>query len=205
MSCDIMLTLYTWGILALLAYDFEHFVRPINTVSFAPSRGPKFVPAVVEPVLGFRRAVQINDDLDPRFPGPLDGFVEIFGRSKSVWFANIDIRPIPNRNSYDVEARIHEFLKIGKAHKAVPVGVEYAPATVLAEVFTQRPLIVDSEVLGAMLPENGRCDEPGPCSAICRLYNSIANDDLRFKDEPAANVGSLDFGGGPIEVHPPLF
>ncbi|CBX91541.1 predicted protein [Plenodomus lingam JN3] len=64
------------------------------TISIAPGWVFGFVTTVVETILGFGRAMEINDDLQAGFASPVDGSVEVYRRTLGIRSPRFYVAPV---------------------------------------------------------------------------------------------------------------
>jgi hypothetical protein len=98
---------------------------------------------MVESVLALRCAVQVDDDFESSLARPSNSVIEVRSSALGERTPWLDVGPVANRDTDDVEARIADLLEVLEGDKVVPVGPECVVAALLAELLAECPLVND--------------------------------------------------------------
>jgi len=144
----------------LLVEDFKDLVSVCKAVCIAPARVLKPLTAVVESVLALWCAVQVDDDFESSLARPSDGLVEAGCSTLGERTPWLDVRPVTNRDTNEVEAGIADLLEVLEGDEVVPVRLEGIIAALFAELLAESPFVVDRVLRIAMRLKDRRGNEP---------------------------------------------
>jgi hypothetical protein len=130
-----------------------------QAIRITPARIRCSVPAMIEAVLGFGCSVEVDDHFQASLSCPIDRSIEIRSCALCVWTPRCHITPVPDRNSYEVEASVFDLPKVVERDEVVPVGFEDVGTSLLSDLLAERPFVNNRVVGCAVALEDGRRDE----------------------------------------------
>ena len=87
-------------------------MRVCETVGITPARICQLLTAMIEAILALRCAVQVNDDFQTGLARPSDSLIQIGCRTLSERAPGLDVRPVADRNTDHIEARVANLLEV---------------------------------------------------------------------------------------------